>query len=243
MRVGTIFERSKLSLRLWFRAIWWVTNQKSGVSALGLQRTLGLGSYRTAWMCLHKLRRAMLRIGREQLTGKVEIDDFFLGGHKRGSKHRQDGKVAVVCAVEIRGQGMGRIRLQPVPNLSKGTLGPVVAGMVAPGTHITTDGWAGYLDLSKQGHKHDAVWLHNMGYEAPTLVLPRVHRVISLLKRWLLGIHQGRVSQKHVTRYLDEFTFRFNRRLSPSRGKLFFRLIQQAVVAEPAGYQKIIGKP
>lgn len=243
---GTIFAGSNLPLRVWFRAAWWITNQKSGVSALGLQRTLGLGSYKTAWGCLHKLRRAMVRPGREHLSGKIEVDEFIVGGYERrvvpARTWRGDTKKAiVVVAAEVRGEGTGRIRLKRVQDLLGSTLTGFVQSVVAPGSEIVADGWRGYNDLPEMGYAHQPTTLMNKGREASNVVLPRVHRVAALLKRWLLGIHQGRVSRKHLDYYLDEFAFRFNRRFSTQRGMLFYRLLQQAVAVGPVPYETVIG--
>jgi len=234
LTAGTIFHRSHLSLRVWFRAIWWATNQKSGVSALGLQRTLGMGSYETAWSCLHKLRRAMVRPGRERLGGEVEVDESFVGGHEARGGRRHIGKKALVAiAVEIRGKGMGRVRLQRIPDASERSLSSFVRNAVQPGSVLVTDGWESYAPLAKQGYGHRPRPAYPDRKQAVVL-LPRVHRVAALLKRWLLGIHQGRVSRDMLDSYLNEFAFRFNRRLSSNRGQLFHRLVQQAAMVGPA---------
>ncbi len=233
LTAGTVFHRSRLSLRTWFRAMWWATNQKSGVSALGLQRALGMGSYETAWSCLHKLRRAMVRPGRERLGGEVEVDESFVGRHEAGGGRRHIGKKALVAiAVEIRGKGMGRIRLQRIPDASERSLSSFVRDAVAPGSVLVTDGWESYAPLAKQGYGHQPRPAHPHREQAVVL-LPRVHRVAALLKRWLLGTHQGRVSRDRLDSYLNEFAFRFNRRLSANRGLLFQRLVQQAAVVGP----------
>jgi transposase-like protein len=241
---GTIFADSHLSLRLWFRAVWWVTNQKSGVSAIGLQRMLGLGSYRTAWACLHKLRRAMVRPGRELLSGAVEVDESTIGGRHRGSSgaHLGPTQSLVAVAIEIRGKGSGRIRLQRIPDTSAKTLTGFVQQFVARGTEVITNGRQGYNGLSQLGYRHQPLVLEGKGKQAAIALLPRVHRAVSLLKRWLLGIHQGRVSKKHLDYYLDEFAFRFNRRSSGHRGMLFYRLLQQAVAIEATSLEKLVGK-
>lgn len=239
---GTIFHRSHLPLRVWFRAIWWVTNQKSGVSAVGLQRALGLGSYRTAWTCLHKLRRAMVRPGRERLSGDVEVDEVFIGGVETGGGKRHVGtKALVAIATEVKGPGIGRARMQQIPDASSESLAAFVQEAVAPGALIITDGWTAYPGLERLGYAHRPRVVRSSGQTVSTL-LPRVHRVAALLKRWLLGIHQGRVSREHLDDYLDEFTFRFNRRLSRHRGKLFYRLLQQAVAIEPVPYKRLVAK-
>lgn len=239
---GTIFHRSHLPLRVWFRAIWWVTNQKSGVSAVGLQRALGLGSYRTAWTCLHKLRRAMVRPGRERLSSDVEVDEVFIGGVEKGGGKRHVGtKALVAIATEVKGPGIGRVRMQQIPDASSESLAAFVQEAVVPGARIITDGWTAYPGLKRLGYVHLPRVVRNSGQTVSTL-LPRVHRVAALLKRWLLGIHQGRVSREHLDDYLDEFTFRFNRRLSRHRGKLFYRLLQQAVAIEPVPYKRLVAK-
>lgn len=227
---GTIFQDTKQDLRLWFRAIWYVTNQKSGVSALGLQRALGLGSYQTAWSWLRKLRTAMVRPGREPLTEEVEVDETYVGGVAKGEgkRHLGENKALVAIAAEVRGRGIGRIRLQRVPDASGKSLVSFVRKTVAPGAVVITDGWTAYPGLAQHGYTHRPRVVSGSGQTASTL-LPRVHRVAALLKRWLLGIHQGAVSREHLDAYLDEFTFRFNRRTSRWRGKLFYRLVQQAV--------------
>lgn len=241
---GTIFAKSHLSLLIWFRAIWWVTNQKSGISAIGLQRALGLGSYRTAWACLHKLRRAMVRPDREKLSGAVEVDEATIGGRHRGGGglHLGPTQSLVGVAVEIRGKDSGRIRLQQISDTSAETLETFVQLAIAPGTEVNTDGRWGYTGLSRLGYQYKPVVLARKGKQAGTVFLPRVHRAISLLKRWLLGMHHGRVTRKHLEYYLDEFTFRFNRRGSAHRGMLFYRLLQQAVMIEPTTIQELVGK-
>jgi transposase-like protein len=237
---GTIFEGTRLALPLWFRAIWWVTSQKNGVSAMGLQRVLGLGSYETAWTWLHKLRRAMVRAGRDRLNGRVEVDETYLGALEEGVRGRQtQRKALIVVAAQEDGQGIGRIRMRRVPDASAASLHPFVLESVEPGSVVHTDGWDGYVGLEAQGYRHDVTVLRGRRESASEL-LPRVHRVISLLKRWLLGTHQGAVSHEHLDYYLDEFTFRFNRRTSRSRGKLFYRLLQQAVAVDPVPYSKIV---
>ncbi len=235
---GTIFQDSKLPLTVWFRAMWHVTSQKNGISALGLQRVMGFGSYQTAWAMLHKLRRAMVRPGRERLHGLVEVDEAFWGGEEQGVRGRKTvEKTMIVVAAEADGTGIGRIRLRQIPNASQATLYRFITQAIEPDSTVQTDGWKGYCHLD--GYIHDQRPQQGRPDDAEHL-LPRVHRVISLLKRWLLGTHQGAVSHKHLDDYLDEFTFRFNRRKSKSRGKLFYRLAQQAVQVEPAPYELLI---
>lgn len=237
---GTIFDRTRTPLALWFRAVWWVTTQKNGASALGLQRVLGFGSYETAWTWLHKIRRAMVRPERARLSGRIEVDETYLGGLEEGVHGRETFKKAlVVVAAQEDGKRIGRIRMQRIPDASAGSLLPFVESVVEPGSMIHTDGWPGYDGLERKGYGHEGTVLKQSKASASKL-LPRVHRVASLLKRWILGTHQGAVSPEHLDGYLDEFTFRFNRRTSRSRGNLFYRLLQNAMAVEPAPYKNII---
>ena len=238
---GTVFQDTRQPLRLWLRAIWWVTSQKNGVSALGLQRVLGLGSYKTAWSWLHKLRRAMVRPGRDRLSGRVEVDETYWGSPEEGVRGRQTyTKSLIAIAAQEDGRGTGRLRMRRVRDASAESLMPFVEEAIERGSTVHTDGWLGYEPLQKRGYRHEVTFLDE-GPESASKLLPRVHRVASLLKRWLLGTHQGAVNPEHLDYYLDEFTFRFNRRNSRSRGKLFYRLVQQAVAIDPVPYKSIIG--
>jgi transposase-like protein/predicted RNA-binding Zn-ribbon protein involved in translation (DUF1610 family) len=237
---GTIFQDTRTPLTTWFRAMWWVTNQKTGVSALGLQRLLGLRSYKTAWTWLHKLRRAMVRPGRDRLTGSLEVDETYVGGVHPGRRGRQtETKALVVMAVEIEGSRLGRIRLRRIPDASGHTLLTFVQDTIEPGSQVHTDGWLGYASLQRHGYEHHVTFLQGQAM-SPSQLMPHVHQVASLLKRWLLGTHHGAATHAHLEYYLDEFTFRFNRRRSRSRGKLFFRLVQQAVAVDPAPYESLV---
>ena len=207
---------------------------------VGLQRVLGLKSYETAWTWLHKLRRAMVRPGRDLLSGRVEVDECYIGGLEEGLPGRLNlNKTLVVVAAQEDGNGIGRIRMRQIVDASADSLVPFVQESVEPGSVIHTDGWRGYLPLKSKGYQHDVTFLRG-NKKTPSELMPRVHRVICLLKRWLMGTHQGAVSHKHLDYYLDEFTFRFNRRRSKSRGKLFFRLVQQAVAVEPIPLDRIL---
>jgi transposase-like protein len=239
---GTIFQDTHQPLRVWFHMIWQLTGQKSGASALGLQRILGLGSYQTAWTMLHKLRRAMVRPGRDRLTGRVEVDETQIGGVTRGRKGRGNpGKALVVIAAQEDGKGVGRIRMARIPDGSGQNLHAFVLSAVDLKSHIHTDGWKPYQGLEALGYEHQISKLQGQSKEAATELLPRIHLVASLLKRWLLGTHQGAISPEHLDYYLDEFTFRFNRRKSASRGKLFYRVVQQATQVPPVPYKLIVG--
>jgi transposase-like protein len=237
---GTIFHLTRTPLATWFAAVWYVTNQKNGVSALGLQRILGI-DYRTAWTWLHKLRRAMVRPGRDQLCGTIEVDETYVGGPEKGVSGRETKtKSIVVVAAEENGRGIGRIRLRRVQDVSAASLIPFVEEVIRPGARVHTDGWPGYDGLRAKGYEHKVTNIKRSNKLAHEL-MPRVHRVAALLKRWILGTHQGSVSDKHLEYYLDEYTFRFNRRRSRARGLLFYRLLQQAVHADPTPYATIVG--
>ncbi len=211
-----------------------MTNQKYGISALGLQRLLGLGSYQTAWTMLRKLRSAMVRPARERLCGTVEVDETYVGGIEQGKPGRgAERKFIVVIAIELLDpKGFGRVRLRLVEDVSSSSLIPFVQYAVEPGSEVRTDGWNGYKGLSKQNYHHRRVSLSATGNPAH-VVLPGVHTVAALLKRWLLGTHQGSVTAA----YLDEFAFRFNRRKSRRRGMLFYRLLENAVITKPTRYR------
>ena len=229
---GTLFQDTRKPLRMWFQAMWYVVGQKNGVSALGLQKALGLGSYHTAWEWLHKLRRAMVRPGRDKLNGTVEINETIVGGEKPGKRGRgADGKTLVLVAAEDNTESIGRIRLAAITDASGDVLTTTVQQMVSIGSTIRTDGWPGYSELSALGYTHIATINRDVKNND---VVEKAHLVASLLKRWLIGTLHGGVSQKNLSYYLDEFTFRFNRRTSRSRGKLFYRLIQQALKINPA---------
>lgn len=226
---GTIFEGTRKPILLWLHVMWQMTSQKYGTNALGLQRVMGFGSYLTAWAWLHKLRRAMVRPDRDKLRGTVEVDESYVGGEETGVRGRQTIKKAIIAiAIEITDSGFGRIRLRHIPDVSGKSLISFVADAVELSSVVQTDGWKGYSQLGSAGYIHEVTILSN--YPDPSHVLmPGVHRVASLLKRWLLGTLQGGVSLEYLPYYLDEFSFRFNRRTSRSRGLLFYRLVSQAV--------------
>lgn len=227
---GTILHGTRKPLPMWFRAMWHITNQKYGANALGLKRLLGLGSYHTAWQWLHKLRFAMVRPNRDRLSGIVEVDETYVGGTKPGKRGRgAGGKALVGIAVEINeseeGRVIGRIRLRHLEDASGDSLIPFIQEDIQPGSTVLTDDWLGYSNLAGSGFTHVVL---------NTNELKSAHLVAALLKRWLLGTYQGAVRPSHLSYYLDEFTFRFNRRTSASRGKLFYRLVQQVMMADPA---------
>jgi transposase-like protein len=236
---GTIFHDTRIPLQIWFRAIWQVVSQKHGVSALGLQRVLGLSRYETTWNMLHRLRRAMIRPGRDRLVGPVQIDETYLGGPRPGKRGRGAvGKTLVLVAVEDRDRRAGRIRLHKVKDASGDSLIPAIRESIEPESEIRTDGWEGYGDLSSSGYTRTII---RETADVGKNLLPLANRVVALLKRWLIGTHQGKPLPSHLDYYLDEFVFRFNRRTSRSRGLLFYRLIQQAVNVAPIKDQEIRG--
>tara|TARA_B110000240_G_C13386251_1_gene404794 strand:+ start:52 stop:975 length:924 start_codon:yes stop_codon:yes gene_type:complete len=229
--VGTLFQDTHKPLRLWFQAIWYVVNQKNGVSALGLQKAIGLGSYHTAWEWLHKLRRAMVRPGRDKLDGLIEVNETLIGGEHSGKRGRgAEGKTLVLIALEDTQWGIGRIRLIPIVDASGESISTAVMEIVEPGSTIRSDGWNGYNNLVKHGYNHQPIKNNNVQEHD---LIPSAHLIASLLKRWISGTHQGAISHKNLPYYLDEFTFRFNRRTSNFRGKLFYRLIQQSLEIDP----------
>jgi transposase-like protein len=214
--------------------MWHITGQKYGTNALGMQRVLSLGSYHTAWQWLHKLRRAMVRPGRDRLSGVVEVDETYVGGKKPGKRGRGAvGKALVGIAVEDKGEaGIGRIRLGHLEDASIASLTPFVQGAVQPCSTIRTDDWSGYNALTDNDFRHVVIHSKN---------LKLTHLIAALMKRWLLGTYQGAVRPSHLAYYLDEYTFRFNRRTSASRAKLFYRLVQQAMMLDPAPASMIKG--
>jgi transposase-like protein len=241
LTAGTILHNTRIPLRGWLLAMWLVCTQKTGLSAAGLQRELGLGSYRTAWLMLQKLRQAMVRLGRESLQGRVEVDETYLGASESGVRGRQlVGKALIVIAVELTGNQVQRVRLRHVPDGSGCSLVGFVTDSVEPGAEVHTDGWLGYSGLSKADYGHRVTSTRGDGALAVD-VFPHVHLVASLLKRWLGATHQGTVSPKHLQPYLDEFAFRFNRRRSKHVGKIFHRLAEQLFVRQARTYREITG--
>ena len=250
LTVGTIFQDTRKPLLLWFHIIWWVVAQKTGVSASNMKDFMGLGSYETVWTWLQKIRRAMIRPGRDMLSGVVEIDETHIGGIESGSGKQGRGgetKSLVVVATECIGKQIGRVRFRCIDSATAQNLIPFIQDNVTQGSTVITDGWKGYktIPLKKeglqQGYIHEVKTVFGSGKEAHEL-LPHVHMVDSLVKRWLMGTHQGKVSPKYLPYYLDKFAFRFNRKLSTFRGKLFYRLIQHALETEPMPLDVIIGK-
>ena len=207
MTAGTIFHRTRTPLRVWFAAAWLMTSQKHGVSAVSVQRSLGLGSYQTAWAMLHRYRVAMVRPGRERLAGHVEVDEAYVGGVEGNAQGcRTETKAIVAIAVEIENpKGFGRIRLRHVPDVSAESLLPFIDEAIESGASVHTDGWQAYWTLPDRGYEHERTVMRQQR-EPAHVVMPGVHRVASLLQRWLLGTHQGRVSREHLDAYLNEYS-------------------------------------
>ena len=242
---GTIFDKTRTPLTVWFTACWLFATGKDGISAQSLKRTLEIGSYQTAWAMLHRLRTVLVRPARERLSGVVEVDETYIGGEEPGLRGgRARGKKSlVVVAVELkRPRGYGRCRMAVIPDASGSTLGAFVTENVEPGTTVVTDAWQGYAGLGELGYVHDrrSQRAARARGEDPGELLPGVHRLASLIKRWLLGTHQGSVEEAHLGGYLNEFVFRFNRRSSRSRGLLFYRVLELAAGHDPVRYRELI---
>jgi transposase-like protein len=239
---GTIFHKTRKPLLLWFHIMWWIVAQKTGASANNLKDFMGFGSYETAWAWLHKLRRAMVRPMRDKLTGEVEVDETYIGGIEKGNKNKGRGaetKILVLVATECIGKQIGRVRFEIIDEASTENLSSFIEDNIQEGSTVITDGWSGYNYLTNSSkYKHEKKIISGSGKQAHEL-LPHVHLVDSLVKRWINGTHQGNISTKHLQYYLDEFAFRFNRKLSTYRGKLFFRLMQQAVETQPITLHEI----
>ncbi len=245
---GTVFDRTRTPLTVWFTACWLFATQKDGISALSLQRALEIGSYQTAWAMLHRLRSVLVRPGRDRLAGTVEVDETYIGGEEPGLRggRARGKKVLTGIAVEVREpKGLGRCRMAPLADASAASLHAFVADHVEPGATVVTDGWQGYRGLDRLGYVHDrrSQRAARARGDDPGELLPAVHRVASLAKRWLLGTHQGSVDEAHLLSYLNEFVFRFNRRRSRSRGLVFYRVLELAVGHEPVRYQDLIANP
>lgn len=245
---GTIFHRSHTPLSTWFAAVWFVTSQKNGISAQGLQDALGFGSYETAWAWLHKLRRAMVRPERELLGTDpaviVELDQSFLGGRSAGKPGGSSDKSPITIAVERNPRGrLGRVRLEVADKSGGLDMIEFATHVVAPGATIHTDGARVFTRLTAAGYTHLVSPSSKGGnrVENPDAVMAGPHMVSSLLKRWTAGTLHSRLSYQHLPYYLDEFTFRFNRRNSRARGMLFYRLLQQAVDTDPHPLKDLIG--
>ncbi len=237
---GTIFDRTRTPLTVWFHAAWHFATQKDGISALALQRDLALSSYQTVWAMLHRLRSVAVRPGRERLSGDVEVDETFIGGKAPGDKGgRTHGEKALVAiAVERREpKGWWRCRMAVIPDASSASLGAFLQDNVEAFSTVVADGWGPYEKACDDLYVHEP---HVAPGRKASEVLPAVHEVAGLVKKWLNSTHQGAIGDEHLHLYLNEYVFRFNRRRSGSRGLLFYRLFELAVAARPARYRQFI---
>jgi transposase-like protein len=245
---GTIFHRTRTPLTVWFEAAWLMMTPKNGTSALNLQRVLGLGSYQTAWAMLHRYRDVMVVPARDQLSGDVEMDETFVGAKNEPGKRGRGaaGKVMAVGAIERAPggrMGFGRARLTVVPDAKGDTLRAFVAENVAPGSLVISDALSSYpVALRGTACEHNPINVRRSGLKAHEL-LPGVHRLFSLFKRWLMGTHQGAVDPDHLQSYLDEFIFRSNRRNARQRGLLSFRLLERSVEVGPITFRELVAVP
>lgn len=239
---GTIFDKTRTPLTGWFQTAWLMTAGKSGVCAAHLHRVLPISSYQTAWSMLGKLRSVMSTQDSSLLSGRVEVDESFFGGHRPGRTGRgAAGKTLVAGAIEIADDGWGRARLAIIPDASAASLREFITANIAPGSTIVSDGWRGYGN-AVEGYAHEPVSVWKSGLEAHAS-LPAVHRLFALVKRMIEGTYQGSGSVGHLQEYLDEFVFRFNRRHSTHRGLVFMRLLERAVKRGPVTYRNLVRKP
>src|SRR4051812_40753097 len=241
---GTILHRTKAPLTVWFWAAYLMTTDKRGLSALLLQRQLGLGSYETAWMMLHKFRRAMVNAGREPLHGEVEIDDTWIGGTQaglRGSRQLNGRKAALVLvAVEKRDRASGRVRMEVIPDFKAATLLSFLKKHVVQGAIVYTDGLKSYAGLQEAGYKHvpRIQPTRTALRKGSKSVVPLADRAIGNLQQWLIGNYHG-VSKDQLQVYLDEFVFRHNRRRQPMAA--FQTLLGLGAARPPTEYKQIRG--
>ena len=247
LTVGTVFEGSRLTLRQWLHGIWLMAADRRGLSARGFQETLGIKSYKTAWLALHKIRRAMVRTSPDLLNqGVVEVDEFYVGGPSQGKPGRSTDKHIVLVAVERLGYGrkskrvkLGRCRMRFAENTQRKTLHDFISDVCEPGAIIHTDGKKEYQGINGIGYKHIVTVMKDEDDPAH-VEMPACHRVASLVKRWLLGTHHGGFARQHLDAYLDEYTFRFNRRLSRDRGLIFFSVVRQCLNTRRSDYEAIV---
>jgi len=245
-------QDTKLKLRTWLTAMWMFATQKDGISAMSLRDNLGISSYRSAWLLLHKLRVAMVRADREPLSGMIEIDEGYIGGYEEGGKRGRgsENKKIVVIAVQLekiendkphdslRDYRLAKIRAKHIGSASKEELHSFILENVASGSTLYRDDWSGYSGIDELGYKSVIFKVSKTDDENEKL--PHVHLAISLLNRWIMGTYQGRLEEYHLQTYLEEFTFRFNRKTSKHRGLLFYRLVQGAMSTIPHPYENLI---
>jgi len=252
VRAGTVMQDSKLLARVWLTAMWLFATQKDGISAKSLQDNVGINSYQSAWLLLHKLRVAMIRSDRDQLAGIVEVDEDYIGGLNEGGKRGRgsENKQIVAIAVQLekidankpidslRNYRLAKIRAKCIKNASKEELHAFIIENVAVGSTLYRDNWLGYSGIDQLGY--NSVVFKTTKADDKNEKLPHIHLAISLLKRWILGTYQGSVEEHHLQTYLEEFTFRFNRKTSTHRGLLFYRLVQGAMSTVPHPYEDLI---
>ncbi len=236
---GTILHRTRTPLLVWFWAAFLMIIDKRGLSALGLQRQLGIARYETAWMILHKLRRATVNLNRTKLRGAVEVDEAWIGGLQPGARGRaREGRRAalVVLALEVENDVPGRLRARLVPDDTAASLVGFVQDVVEVGSTIITDGFPGYLALPEAGFDHERI----VAGDGAAFVnpVPHLHHTVGNLKGWIIGTHKG-VSRHHLAAYLDEFVFRHNRRTN--LGAAFQTLLGLGTSREPTTYATITG--
>jgi len=221
---GTPMEGTRKDLRLWFRAIWEVVSRKNGISAKDLQRVLGFGSYETAWTWLQKIRRCLVRTGREPLRGSVQIDEGFLGG--RGERSQSGRSVEVKALIMVAAESKdGRIRLEHAPRGNAASAAAFIKRNVSVEATVHTDGGGLYNKTALDGRKHTATSKRRKARSKRDAVQV-CHWTIANLKRWWLGTHHGAISAKHLQVYLDEFEFRHNRRKTDGVGRLAARVLE-----------------
>ena len=249
---GTVMQDTKLPLKIWLTAMWLFATQKDGMSAKSLSDNLGINSYRSAWTLLHKLRIAMIRSDREPLSGIVEVDEDYIGGIEEGGKRGRgsENKFLVAVAVQLekistdkphnplRNYRLAKVRLKQIKNASKDELHAFITENVVKGSTLYRDDWLGYSGIDELGY-HSEVFKTTKAAKKDEK-LPHVHLIISLLERWILGTYQGHMEEQHLQAYLEEYTFRFNRKTSTHRGLLFYRLVQGAMTTIPHPYENII---
>jgi transposase-like protein len=240
LTAGTIMDSSKKPITYWFKAMWWFTTRRSGVNAVNLKELLGFGSYNTAWHWLQKLRRCTIRKDREKLSGRVEVDEFVIGGQKSGKRGRgAEGKTIVAVAVERcdKEKKIGRVRLQVILDYSAYSLETFITENIQPGSNIATDSWSSYSSILKEQYQHVPTNQSKAGKDHDSLY--GVHLVVTLIKRLVRRTFQGRFEPKYLQNYLDEYAFRFNRRKSKYIGKKFMRIVQQVVKSSKIKWDQI----
>ncbi len=233
-------------MRQWLYALWLVAGEKRGVSAKSIQNALGLGSYKTAWFALHKIRRAMTKTSPDLLSGVVEVDETYIGGVSPGARGRGTKKAIIAIAVERLGWGkkskrvkLGRVRMRVIPNTQRQTLEDFITDVVELGSIVHTDAKKEYDRIDQLGYTHQ-ITNQSSWNDRAHVSMPGVHRVASLVKRWVLGTHQGGLARQHLDAYLEEFVFRFNRRASRNRGLVFYRLLEQCLRTSPLSESDIV---